>query len=66
MCIHVACSVTFALLMDLFLNVFDILLGFERTFMLMLPPSTPRAALGLLYANILILDSDISLVYEHP
>lgn len=56
------------------LNVFDILLGFERTFMLLLflPWSCLGLInlfpywLGLLYANVLILDSDISLLHEYP
>lgn len=54
--------------------MFDILLGFERTFMLLLfLPSSCLGLinlfpywLGLLYANVLILDSDISLLHEHP
>ena len=60
--------------MDLFANVFDILLGFERTFMLLFfPPlelpwaNEPIPLLaGLLYANTLILDSDTLLLHEHP
>lgn len=54
--------------------MFDILLGFERTFMLLLFLASSCLGLinlfpywlGLLYANVLILDSDISLLDEHP